>query len=89
MSLGIQRHDQQQPAFVGIRRACELAGFSKSTIRRWIRAGRFPAPVIVEGNVVRFDLAEILAWRAAQFRAREERLQRTSEQLAPRMAKGV
>ena len=60
-------------AFIGIRKVCEIAGFSKATILRRIKAGTFPRPVIAQGNCVRFDLSEILAWRAEQFRKREER----------------
>jgi predicted DNA-binding transcriptional regulator AlpA len=60
-------------AFIGIARVRELSGFSKSTILRKIKDGDFPAPVISGGNCVRWDLAEVMSWRAAQFKARDER----------------
>lgn len=60
--------------FIGIRRVCEIAGLSKSSVLRRVRSGRFPAPVLSEGNCVRWDLAELLSWRSAQFEKREQRL---------------
>jgi len=60
-------------SFIPVRRVCEIAGFSKSTILRKIDAGLFPAPVIQEGNVTRWDLAEVLDWRQARIDARPER----------------
>ena len=66
--------DGQTPqSFIPVRRVCEIAGFSKSTILRKIDAGQFPAPVIQEGNVTRWDLAEVLDWRQARIDARPER----------------
>lgn len=65
---------EEVTAFVAIARVKEISGLSKSTILRRIKAGTFPAPVISEGNCVRFDLAEVMAWRAAQFKARDERM---------------
>lgn len=64
----------QHPAFIGISRIKEISGFSRSTILRKIKAGDFPAPVIAEGNCTRWDLAEVMSWRAAQFKARDERM---------------
>lgn len=64
---------QEVDCFIGIKEVCRIAGFSKSSILRRIKAGRFPAPVLVEGNVTRWDLAEVRAWRAAQFAEREKR----------------
>ncbi len=69
-------------SFIGIRRVTEIAGFSKATILRKIKAGTFPRPVIAEGNCTRWDLAECLNWRAAQFRKREERLRQQAERAA-------
>lgn len=60
--------------FIGIRRVCEIAGFSKASILRRQKRGEFPQPVVVDGNVVRYDLAEVLAWRREQFEKREQRL---------------
>lgn len=55
-------------AFVNIRRVCEIAGFSKSSILRRIEARTFPAAVIREGNVTRWDLASVLQWRHDRIR---------------------
>ena len=60
-------------AFIGIRRVCEISGFSKSSILRKIAARQFPAAIIDEGNVKRWDLGECIAWRQARFRERDER----------------
>lgn len=60
--------------FIGIRVVCEISGFSKSTILRKIDEGEFPAAVIHEGNLARWDSGEILQWREHQFKKRAERL---------------
>lgn len=60
-------------AFIGIRRVCEIAGFSKSSILRRIDAKTFPAAVIQDGNVTRWDLASVLRWRQDRIRESAER----------------
>ena len=65
-------------SFIGIRRVVEISGFSKATILRKIKAGAFPRAVIAERNTTRWDLAEVMRWRAEQFRKREERLNKHS-----------
>jgi len=62
-----------QVAFISSRKVSAISGYSKSAIARKVKAGKFPAPVIREGNCVRWDLAEVLKWRAEQFSKREER----------------
>ena len=66
----MDRNDQQEDgtpiAFVGPNRTKEIAGFSLRTIDRKIAKGEFPAPAIAEGNVRRWDLAQVLEWRKAQ-----------------------
>jgi len=69
----------QEVRFIGIREVCEIAGFSKSSILRKVRAGAFPRAVIAEGNTTRWDLAEVLQWRSEQFRKREQRLNDSTE----------
>lgn len=59
--------------FIGIRRVCEISGFSKSTILRKEMTGEFPAAVIAEGNLKRWDLGEVLDWRQARIRERDQR----------------
>ncbi len=59
--------------FIGIRPVCEIAGFSKSTILRKIAKREFPAPVIEDGNCVRWDHAEIMQWRHERFLERAQR----------------
>lgn len=66
-------------SFIGIRQVCEFAGFSKSTILRKIASNDFPAPVIQEGNVTRWSLAECKAWQKARFTEREDRLRQAAE----------
>ena len=65
--------------FIGIRDVCAIAGFSKATILRKIKADKFPRAVIAEGNCTRWDLAEVMQWRREQFRKREERLTQLAE----------
>ena len=72
-------------AFIRIARVKEISGCSKSTIWRWINAtpSKFPRPVVVSGNSVLWDLAEVLAWRADQFKKRDQRI---AEQTQPEQA---
>jgi predicted DNA-binding transcriptional regulator AlpA len=73
MEAAMDQDKIQPEAFIGIRRVCEISGFSKATINRKIKAGQFPAPVIAEGNCTRWDLAEVMTWRAEQFKKRAAR----------------
>ncbi len=45
--------------------ACELIGVSRSTVYKWVAAGRFPAPVRVSERAIRWRVDEIEAWREA------------------------
>jgi len=43
----------------------EVAGLlevSGRTLRRWVIAGTFPAPLTLARNVVRFELTKIIGW---------------------------
>lgn len=60
--------------FIGIREVENITGYGKSAIRLKVKSGDFPAPVIQEGNVTRWDYAEVLAWRDDLIRKRDERL---------------
>ena len=64
----------EKPSFIGIRQVCEITGFSKSTILRRVADGEFPREVINEGIVKRWDYAEVMRWRAAQFLKRDARV---------------
>jgi predicted DNA-binding transcriptional regulator AlpA len=64
----------EEAAFIGIQAVKRISGFSKSTLLRKIKAKKFPEPVIAEGNCTRWCLREVMAWRAAQFKAREQRM---------------
>ena len=64
----------EEVRFIAMRDVSGIAGFSKSSILRKIAAGQFPRPVIQEGNVTRWDYAEVMRWRTEQFRKREQRL---------------
>ncbi len=46
-------------------------GISDTTLWRWIRAGRFPAPVYTPGGHRRWLLSDIQAWEANLATARE------------------
>jgi prophage regulatory protein len=41
-------------------------GITSSTIYRWMAAGKFPAPKVLCGGVVRWPLSVINAWKDAQ-----------------------
>lgn len=70
MSRGRHQLAERPVAFISMRHVREIAGFSKTTITKKIRQGKFPAPVIHEGNCTRWDLAEVLEWRDKQFEDR-------------------
>ncbi len=76
----LQKQAEESARFIGIRETEEISGYSRSTIKRKIKAGEFPAPVISEGVTVRWDYSEILRWRAQQFAKRAERLARSAPQ---------
>lgn len=82
MSEAKQPGGDALPAFIGIGRVQGITGLSRSTIHRRIAASEFPQPVIAEGNCVRWDLAEVMAWRDRQFQKRAERLSQQPEQRA-------
>lgn len=74
----LERHSAPSMAFVRIARVKEISGLSKSTLWRWIKIGKFPNPVIREGNTVMWDLGEVMLWRARQF---EKRIARMEQEL--------
>lgn len=74
-------HEQREAAirenvrrFIGIRETSEIAGFSKSSLLRKVKACKFPAPVIQEGNVTRWLASEVYEWRDALIAKRDARL---------------
>lgn len=69
----------EQPRFITVREVSGIAGFSKSSILRKIAAGEFPRPVIQEGNVTRWDFAEVMRWRTEQFKKRDQRFTLAAE----------
>lgn len=81
-SLTAAPPQQPETAFIGIARVKEISGFSKSSLLRRIKAGEFPRPVIEEGNCKRWDLAEVMSWRADLFRKRDERQQQAEPEAA-------
>jgi prophage regulatory protein len=48
-----------------------MIGLKRSSIYRYVREGRFPAPIKVGERSVRWKLADILAWRARVGQERE------------------
>lgn len=66
--------NHEEDCLIGIKKVCVIVGFSKSSISRKIHAKEFPEPVYSSGNVVRWSLNEVRAWRDAQFLKRDERL---------------
>ncbi len=50
---------------VGISKITQLTGTHAVTIWRWVRDGKFPAPIYLQSRR-RWRLAEVLAWLDAQ-----------------------
>lgn len=50
--------------FLTYRQLSDRYGKSRVQLWRWIRAGRFPAPVVLGPNSVAFRLDDILEWEA-------------------------
>lgn len=85
--------EEAPAAFIRISRVKEISGLSKSTLLRWIKARKFPAPVLIEKNkegpklkagtanaVCLWDLAEVMQWRSDQFKKREQRIEAEAAQ---------
>lgn len=75
--------NQTAPRFVGIRAVKEFFDCSKSTVLRKVASGEWPAPTIAEKNFVRWDFAELMAVREAQFAKRAERLSKARSEAEP------
>lgn len=71
---------EEVTAFIRIAKVREISGLSKSTLLRWIKAGKFCAPVIQDGNSVLWDLAEVMEWRRLQFAKRDQRVEAAAAQ---------
>lgn len=41
----------------------KLVGVGEQTIRRWVRAGTFPAPHHITGKITRWRLSAVREWR--------------------------
>ncbi len=54
-------HSQQ---YLTYRQLSDRYGKSRVQLWRWIRAGRFPAPIVLGPNSVGFRLDDILEWEA-------------------------
>lgn len=39
---------------------------ARATVWRWVREGKFPAPVKIGSNCTRWRLADVEAWESAQ-----------------------
>ena len=50
-------------SFVRLRRVLQITDSSKSTVWRWIKAGKFPRPCYSEGNTVLWSLSELRRWQ--------------------------
>ncbi len=47
-----------------------IVGFSAATLWREVKAGRFPAPVLISPNRTAFLESEVRAWMAAKVKTR-------------------
>ena len=50
------------PQFLSIKEVCTRLCVSKGSIYLWLQAGRFPAPVKLGPNCVRWKVSDIQAW---------------------------
>jgi prophage regulatory protein len=62
LKIVTQNPPTQQRRTVRFRELHKFTGLSNSTVRRLIRAGKFPSPFPLSTQAVGFDLAEIEAW---------------------------
>ena len=51
-----------EPAFWDVKATANRFGVSPATIWRWVREGRFPAPVQLGDNCTRWRITDVLAW---------------------------
>ena len=49
-------------AFLDVKTTANRFGVSPATIWRWVREGRFPAPVKLGDNITRWRVADIVEW---------------------------
>jgi predicted DNA-binding transcriptional regulator AlpA len=66
--MSTEAADARPVGFARVKRVEEFADSSKATIRRWVKAGKFPAPAIRDGNVVLWTWESLLEWRANKLR---------------------
>ena len=51
-----------EQTFLSVRLVANRYGVSPNTIWRWVREGKFPAPVKLGENCTRWRIADITAW---------------------------
>ena len=54
------------PLFLQEKEVAALVGAHRTTVRRWVALGEFPAPVRFPGRRVAWRLADVLAWAEAR-----------------------
>ncbi len=59
---GLKTIKDPAPAFVGAAYVYARYGVGETTIWRWCRDGRFPAPVRTPGGVRRWRVSDLEAW---------------------------
>lgn len=52
----------EEDRFISVREAAHLIGMSMSWLWKAVRAGRFPGPVRLSDNCVRWRLSEVRGW---------------------------
>lgn len=48
--------------FLREREVCEMIGVHRSTLRRWVYAGLFPAPALIGPSAVRWRSSVVQEW---------------------------
>ncbi|MFK7160247.1 helix-turn-helix domain-containing protein [Marinospirillum sp. MEB164] len=55
-------HTAPEQSFLTVKATASRFGVSPATVWRWVRNGRFPAPVRLSDNCTRWRIADITAW---------------------------
>lgn len=57
-----RQHMREEDVFLAIDDLAKMVGVAKATIRRWVKAGTFPAPAQLSTKAHRWSRAQVLSW---------------------------
>ena len=58
-------HTAPEQSFLTVQATASRFSVSPATIWRWVRKGRFPAPVRLSDNCTRWKTSDITAWESS------------------------